>query len=154
MVRRRTPAQDLGPTKDVAVTYRLNGATQQNGAEKLELTYADHGRVRMDFFQYPELLNPLGSVIFDPPSNRVISVLPQRHGYLQRGVGGLVNPGLFGLNAKMQFSRQGNATIAGHPCTDWSVLNGTAVVGTVCVTDDGVIRGLHATSQRRDRSRQ
>ena len=62
-----------------------------------------------------------GSVIFDPPSNRVISALPDRHGYLQRDVGWSVNPGLFGLSAKMQFSRRGNATIAGQPWSDWSV---------------------------------
>jgi hypothetical protein len=128
----------LAPTKDVAVVYKLTGANQQNGAVKLQVTYASQGRVRMDFFRTAEAPAAFASLIFDPPANRVTTVLPERHGYLQRDVGKLVNPGT-PLNDKMAFTREGSATIAGVPCTDWRVANGTAAQGTVCVTDDGVV---------------
>jgi hypothetical protein len=135
----------LAPTKDVVVTYHLTGSSRRNGSDKLQVTYSDHGRVRLDFFRYVEAKLPDDSLIFDPPADRVITVLPARRGYLQRDVGNLVNPGAF-LNAKMTFTRQGKATIAGQTCTDWRVSNGTAGNDTACVTDDGVV--LRATRDK------
>jgi hypothetical protein len=128
----------LAPTRDVEVTYKLTGANQVNGATILHVTYADHGRVRMDFFHYFGGTSPFGSLIFDPPANRVITLLPEQQGYLQRDVGKLFNPGIM-LSDKMTFTLQGEATIAGVQCTDWGVSNGAAGEGTACVTEDGVV---------------
>jgi hypothetical protein len=128
----------LAPTKDATVTYNLTGANQVDGAAILQITYADRGRVRMDFFRFAGATSPLGSLIFDPPADRVITTLPERHGYLQRDVGKLFNPGIM-LNDKMSFTRQGSATIAGLQCTDWGVSNGAAGGATACVTDDGLV---------------
>jgi|ERR1700722_1345155 len=135
----------LAPTRDVAVTYKLTGANQMNGATTMQVTYADGGRVRMDFFHFLEGTVPFGSLIFDPPADRVTTLLPERHGYLQRDVGKLYNPGIM-LSEKMNFTRQGSSTIAGVQCTDWSVSNGAAGEGTACVTDDGVV--LRATRSK------
>jgi hypothetical protein len=135
----------LAPPHDVAVVYKLTGASQQQGATKLQVTYADRGRVRLDFFRYVEAKYPFGSLIFDPPADRVITVVPERQGYVERDVGKLPSPGSF-LNAKMNFTRQGKAMIAGMQCTDWHVFNGTAGEGTACVTDDGVV--LRATRDK------
>jgi hypothetical protein len=135
----------LAPAPDVTVMYQLTGASQQNGAVKMQVTYAEKGRVRMDFFRTPEANVSFASLIYDPPSDRVITVLPERRGYLQRDVGGLPSPGSF-LNARMNFTHEGTATIAGIECTDWRVLNGTAGEGTACVTKDGVV--LRATRNK------
>ena len=135
----------LAPTRDVAVTYKLTGDNQANGAAILQVTYADHGCVRMDFFHLVGGTSPVGSLIFDPPANRVITLLPDQKGYLQRDVGKLVNPGT-PLNDKMEFTRQGNDVIAGLRCPDWDLSNGAAVEGTACVTPDGVL--LRATRSK------
>ena len=132
----------LAPTRDVAVTYKLTGANQTNGAAILQVTYADHGRVRLDFFHLDGGTSAFASLIFDPPANRVITLLPERQGYLQRDIGKLVNPGT-PLTDKMEFMPRGSETIAGLQCTDWSVSNGAAGEGTACVTEDGVL--LRAT---------
>jgi hypothetical protein len=134
----------LAPTKDVVVTYKLTGAARQNGAPKMQVTYASQGRVRLDFFRYVEAKVPVASLIFDPPANVVTTVLLEKHGYLRRDVGTLVSPAA-PLNDKMGFKRQGAATVAGLPCTDWDVSNGTAAQGTACVTDDGVVLRMTRT---------
>lgn len=135
----------LAPTREAAVTYRLTGASQTNGATTMRVTYADHGRVRMDFFHFLQGTVPFGSLIFDPPDDRVITLLPERHGYLQRDVGKLYNPGIM-LTERMNFTRQGGTTVAGVQCTDWTVSNGAAGEGTACVTDDGLV--LRATRSK------
>ncbi len=135
----------LAPTKDVAVVYQLTGASKQNGAGKVQVAYASSGRVRMDFFRTTDAPSSFASLLFDPPADRVTTVLPERKAYLQRNVGNLVNPGT-PLNDKMNFTRKGSTTIAGLSCTDWDVANGAAGQGTVCVTDDGVL--LRATRDK------
>ena len=135
----------LAPSSAVTVTYQLSGASQQNGAVKMQVTYGEHGRVRMDFFRSTIANAAFASLIYDPPSDRVTTLLPERRGYLQRDVGKLPSPGSF-LNARMNFTREGTATIADNQCTDWHVYNGTAGEGTACVTKDGVV--LRATREK------
>jgi hypothetical protein len=128
----------LSPTRPVAVVYRLAGASEQQGARKLMVTYGTQNRVRMDFFRFPEATEPFASLIYDPTINRITTVLPERQGYVQRDVGNLPSPGAF-LNAGMTFARLGTVKIAGLECRDWRVLNGNAGEGSACVTDDGVV---------------
>lgn len=132
----------LAPTRDVAVIYKLSGSSQMQGSQKLQVTYGERGRVRMDFFRFTEAKYPFASLLFDPPSDRVMTLLPERHGYLERDVDHLPNPGAF-LSDKMTFAQLGKATIADVACTDWHVTNGANFDGTACVTDDGVV--LRAT---------
>ena len=135
----------LAPQRDVVVTYHLEGVIRPEGATKMQVTYADHGRVRLDYYEVANSPTAFGSLLFDPPADRVITLVPDKLGYLERDVGKLLRPGMF-LNASMHFIRQGSATIAGVQCTDWRVLNGTVEDGTACVTDDGVV--LRATRDK------
>jgi hypothetical protein len=135
----------LAPTHDVVVTYQVTGAELQEGAEKLQVTYGQQGRVRMDYFRYAEAKYAFASMLFDPPNNRVTMVLPERRGYLQREIRNVTNPGAF-LNGMMKFIRLGSATIAGMNCTDWRIDDGVDDKGTACVTDDGVV--LHGERTR------
>jgi hypothetical protein len=132
----------LAPTHDVVVTYQVTGAELQEGAEKLQVTYGEQGRVRMDYFRYAEAKYAFGSMLFDPPNKLATMVLPERRGYLQRVLRNVTNPGAF-LNGMMKFTRVGSATIAGMNCTDWRVDDGLDDKGTACVTDDGIVlRGV------------
>jgi hypothetical protein len=135
----------LFPARSVAVLYRLTGTSQMQGAQKLRVTYGSENRVRMDFYRDVEAMEPFGSLIYDPPADRVTTLLPERRGYVQRDIGNLPSPGAF-LNAKMSFAGLGKATVAGMPCTDWRVTNGSTSGGSVCVTDDGVV--LRATREQ------
>jgi hypothetical protein len=128
----------LAPTRTVAVTYELFGASQQAGAKKLRVIYDSEGRVRMDFYRFLEAPTPFAWLIYDPPANRITTVLPERHGYVQSDLANRASPGAF-LNAGMSFTRLGKATIAGLECTDWRVVDGTGNEGSACVTDDGVV---------------
>lgn len=140
-------AQDkplLAPSRDVAVTYRVNGASRTSGAAVIKLTYADQDqKVRLDLFAFAGATTPFGSLIYDQPDNRVLSLDGGHNAYYVLPATGRVNPGLM-LGASMQYKQQGTATIAGLQCTDWQVWNGTEDIGSACVTSDGVVlRGNH-----------
>lgn len=127
----------LAPTRDVTVTYRVTPAKAQSGSEKMTLSYSDHNRrVRMDF--YSDLTQEeIGSIIYDQPGGRVLTLVPSRHIYYTVPAKGRANPGLL-LNREMRYTRTGTATIAGLPCTEWKVSNGRDFQGSACVTSDGV----------------
>ncbi|HVC59904.1 MAG TPA: hypothetical protein VND19_06015 [Acetobacteraceae bacterium] len=129
----------LAPTRDVAVTYRVSGANRTNGAAIIKMTYADHDqKVRLDLFAFEGATTPFGSLIYDQPDNRVLSLIRDRNAYFELPATGRVNPGLM-LGANMQYKRLGTATIAGQKCTDWQVSDGAEDKGTTCVTDDGIV---------------
>ncbi len=135
----------LTPTKEVAVTYQLSGTSQQQGAQKLQVSWGDRGRARLDFYRYLDAKLPFGALIYDPTTDRITTILPERQGFVQRDVGKLPSPAAF-LNSDMKFTRKGTATVAGLPCTDWRVLKAGTEEGTACVTEDGVV--LRATRER------
>ncbi len=129
----------LAPMGNVTVSYELSGANKGGGASWMKVTYADHDdRVRLDLYAFPGANLPFGSIIWDKPANHVLSLLPDKQSYYQLPATGRANPGLF-LSDKMTYAKQGQETIAGIGCTDWSVTNGTDYTGTACVTTDGVV---------------
>lgn len=131
---------EFHPTRPVVVTYELTGSNQTGGASKVQLSFAaDPDRVRMDLYSSAGSAEPFGSLIFDKPRNRVITLIPARKAYLQRDAVGLANPGLM-LSPNLQYTRAGTEQFAGLSCTDWTVRNKAQadVAGTVCVTNDGV----------------
>jgi hypothetical protein len=141
-------AQDnpmLAPGRDVAVTYRVNGTNRINGAAMIRFTYADHDRkVRLDLFAYEGATLPFGTLVYDAPSNRVLSMVYAENVYSEVPATGLANPGLM-LGADMQYKKLRAATIAGKQCTEWQVNDGAEDKGTICVTADGVVlRGSHS----------
>jgi hypothetical protein len=135
----------LAPSREVAVLYRLTGASVVANSQKLQVTYASEGRVRLDYFRYPEAKYPYASLLYDPPADLVTTVLAERYGYIERDVGKLPSPASF-LSAGMKFERIGSEAIDGLRCTDWRVASGTNYEGAACVTDDGVV--LRATREK------
>lgn len=133
----------FAPDKDVVVVYASSGASEQNGAPKLRLSYGSNNRVRMDFFRSVEANVSFASLIYDPTIDRITTVLPERRGYVMRDVGKLPSPGSF-VRPGMSYTRGGTETVAGLSCTDWRVAG--ANEATVCVTDDGVV--LRATRDK------
>lgn len=133
-------AQDrpaLGPTRDVTVTYKLTGATRQNGAAQMKISYADHfQRVRVDFFS-PQSDKPFGSIIYDAPANRILTLVPGNKIYYKVPATGRANPGVL-LSEQMKYTRGAEATVLGLQCTEWQVSNSSEYQGTACVTTDGI----------------
>lgn len=133
-------AQDrpvVGPTRDVTVTYKLTEATRQNGAVQMKVIYADHHqRVRVDFFA-AQTNKPFGSIIYDRPANRILTLVPSKQIYYQVPAIGRANPGLL-LNEHMQYTRDGEAVVLGLQCIEWQIANGREYQGTACVTTDGI----------------
>ncbi len=133
----------FAPNKDVVVVYAASGASEQQSAPKLRVSYGSENRVRMDFFRFAETDTPFAWLIYDPTIDRITTVLPERHGYVMRDVGKLPSPGSF-LRPDMKYSRGGTETVAGLGCTDWQVAG--AGEATLCITDDGVV--LRATREK------
>src|SRR5690348_13809547 len=88
-------AQDkpaIKPTQDVTITYKLTGATRQNGAAQMKVSYAEHSqRVRIDFFSVqPD--KPFGSIIYDQSANRILTLVPSKKIYYEVPATGRANP--------------------------------------------------------------
>jgi hypothetical protein len=137
----QTPDRPLPlPTRDVTVVYQVSGADQMEGAQKLQVMYADGGdRTRVDYFRWPEAKSPFAELIFDRPANHVLAVLTEQRSYIEREVGEIENPGRF-LRPGLRYSRQGQVTVAGLACTEWKIRQSDKDedFGSICVTEDGV----------------
>lgn len=119
------------PTRDVAVTYDLDhqGA---GPAKQARISFsAATGKLRLDLPSQKRFF------IFDQPGKTATVVMVREHIYLQLPLQPDMAGG-FVLNGDMKFARGNAETIAGQHCTDWQV-ESTVVIGTVCVTDDGVL---------------
>ena len=55
------------------------------------------------------------------------------------------------LNSSMRYVRQGQDSVAGVPCTVWSV-SSAQVTGSACVTEDGVLLRGDGTAQNGGRT--
>lgn len=135
--------RQLVPGRDVIVTYRLSGPEYELGPTDLQIAYADNNqRVRLDFFALSQTKTPYGSIIFDGPANKVLSLFPAQQRYYVVPATGRANPGIL-LTENMNFQVMGTATYLGLSCTELKVNNGPSFTGTVCLTNDGV--ALHMT---------
>ncbi|MEO8715778.1 MAG: DUF4412 domain-containing protein [Acetobacteraceae bacterium] len=127
----------MAPTRPVSVTYRLNGGAAK-GPEKIAVTYdQDAKRVRLEFYRFVGSPEPISTLIFDKPADRVTTLLDARKLYAQRDTAGLRNPGLF-LDPDLTYTRIGEEKFAGLACTNWAV-ESPQQAGSACVTDDGVV---------------
>lgn len=130
------------PNKDVAVVYRLAGGDMGNGAQKLQVTYADGGqRERIDYFRWVEAKYPFAALILDRATDKLIAINGEAKTYSESEIGKLVTPDIRFSSPDMQYTRLGIAAVAGQPCTDWTIhpIDNKVPGGTVCVTDDGLI---------------
>lgn len=141
------PAQGpvMLPTRDVAVTYQIDNVPS-GAAQKLEVAYSKSGeRVRIDYFRWVESKSAYQSVVFNRPDDRIMLVLPESKTYVESPIGDSTNPGAF-LKPGMQFSREGTATVANTPCTEWQTRQPgkNDDLGVACVAADGVVLRLAA----------
>lgn len=118
------------PTRDVAVTYQLSNG--QQGAQTTHLYYSAAGKqLRID------TPGNAGYVVMDQGSGQRTMVMNDRRQYVSVPL----EPGAaegFVLNSSMTYTRKGPDSVAGVPCTDWTV-SSPAADGTACVTEDGVL---------------
>jgi hypothetical protein len=120
----------IQPRRDAAVTYDLNSS--------------ETGPMRVQAFVSPELqMMRLQQgeggdyLLLDQAHERVMLVSPGKHlvfavssnGFLHRDVG----PG-----SNLEFHPRGHREVAGHGCTEWSVL-GPGGHGEACITGDGIV---------------
>jgi hypothetical protein len=139
------PERQLVPNRDVIVTYHLSGPEFELGPTNLRIAYADNNqRVRLDFFALSQIETSYGSIIFDGPANKVLSLFPAQHFYYTVPAAGRANPGIL-LTEKMNYVFKNTATYLGMSCTEWEVTNGPEFAGTVCLTSDGVALHMNRT---------
>lgn len=118
------------PTRDVAVTYRLNSA-QLNAPHDVVLRYsaaADRFRVEGGLPGYALVDRKAGHASIVIEQLGLMMDAPPRAGLDQA----------FLLENARRFVRQGSDTIAGLHCTVWDVA-GDSASGSACVTADGVV---------------
>lgn len=121
----------LTPLKDAVITYSVqpDGAPQPQQV-KVWFT-AEGARMRID------APDGSASTILNRTAQTVTILLHKQRVFTQLEQRGSVrNP--FLLDVSMQFTRHGTRTIAGIPCTEWSIASGHGDA-TACVTTDGLI---------------
>jgi hypothetical protein len=110
------------PSKNVAVTYRLAGGDMGNGAQKLQVTYADGGqRERIDYFRWVEAKYPFAALIIDRAANKLIAINGEARTYIETKIGTLMTPDMRFSSPNMNYTRLGITAVAEQPCTDWTI---------------------------------
>ena len=137
---------NIYPTRDVAVTYRVNppsGGAQSGSPVEMGFAYlAAERKVRMDLGAVLPGMNAwglvdLGARRFDVVIETLRAVMP--------GPANVDVTRVMRIIEGARVSRLGTATIAGFRCTDWRYEQDGGR-GTICLTDDGVI--LRAAPER------
>jgi hypothetical protein len=119
------------PTRDVAVTYQLSGGPG-GPAQTTHMYYsAAANKLRID------TPGDAGFTILDRNAGQRIMVMNTERSYAAIPLDPGTESG-FILNSTMTYRRQGPGSVAGIPCTNWSVSSPHAT-GQACVTNDGVL---------------
>ncbi len=122
----------LTPTRDVAVTYQ---ATDPKGAvHVVHMNFDAAGRrLHIDVVGQP------GFQVIDRKANVLLSVLETEKIYLERPLPPQVG-NLMDRSPNMLMKKGATATVAGTPCTLWSVPTGPNSPDLqACITADGVV---------------
>lgn len=126
------PAEDrppLAPTRDAVVGYHLAPASGESINVRVSLA-AGGGALRVD-------LPDQSFMVATPPSKQLVLVVPLEQTAMDLPWADGPQP-LFLLDARMRFTKKGEATVAGQRCTQWdTVLDRSRA--TMCVTSDGVV---------------
>ncbi|NGM20907.1 DUF4412 domain-containing protein [Roseomonas stagni] len=135
-------AQDrpaLYPTRDVAVTYRVNGGqAQAAGMQSITIAWlAAAQAMRMD-------MGPAGYMVADHRNQRGFMVMQQARMIMDVPMQQAMQQ--YGPSENATYRRTGSATVAGHACTVWSYQD-RGNSGTACITGDGVMLRAEGTSQ-------
>ncbi len=127
----------LFPTRDVAITYRAEGAGQ--GQTQIDMAWlAAQQLLRID-------LPGMGWLVADQRSNRAFMVMEQQRILMDLPMEQAMRQHMPGPNAR--FTREGTDRVAGHSCTIWRFEEGSRQ-GRACLTTDGAM--LRATGSGPD----
>lgn len=133
----------LEPTRDVAVTYRMEGDGERGEMQMSWL--AAERRLRIDVPERPAMGGGGNYMIVDRGEGRALMVMERQRVVMEMPLGpeaqAMLEP-----SANARFTREGTDSVAGHACTIWSYEDGPDN-GRACVTDDGVM--LRAIGSRR-----
>ncbi|MCR0985313.1 hypothetical protein [Roseomonas populi] len=135
---------NLQPTRDVTVTYRVNGAAATGGApgaaaapQEMRMAFsASTGKQRMD----PP--GGIGWMLIDRRANTAVMVMDAQRATMAMPPATAAAM-TQGVPAGATFTRKGTATVAGTSCVEWDVAVAQGR-GTSCITEDGVL--LRATT--------
>jgi hypothetical protein len=134
-------AQQKQPTRDYAVTYRM-----EHEGRSAEMRVFFSAALRRQRVEMPE-----GGVamIHDLPANRMLMLNEQMRMAMEMPVNAPQGQQMLTLPDDMSLTRTGTATVAGHRCTTYRAAQRGTDRGTVCVTDDGIM--LRADLSQGDR---
>ncbi|WP_203070216.1 DUF4412 domain-containing protein [Falsiroseomonas ponticola] len=135
-------AQDrpaLFPTRDVAVTYRVNGVPAQGGGmQSLTIAWlAAAQTMRMD-------MGPAGYMVADHHAQRGFMVMREARMIMDVPMQQAMQQ--YGPTGNATYRRTGTDTVAGLACTVWS-FEDRGNSGTACITADGVMLRAAGTGQ-------
>jgi len=134
------PRPNLLPTRDVAVTFQLQGSDKIQG--DINASWLSSQRLlRVDNASAP------GWVLVEERTRRASMVMPQ--GLVMR-LPDSPEVAMLMQNPESQgrITRQGRRTIAGQGCTDWRLDRNDGKGGVACLTADGVLLRLQQTGRR------
>ncbi len=119
------------PTRDVAVEYKVKSGPD-DAPQHIHMMFTAGGdRVRVEPPGMP------GYSVIDRTAQRMMMVFPDRHAYMELPFDPEKRRS-FAFNDSMKFTRKGTDTVAGVPCTIWTVQT-EKTTGIACVSEDGVI---------------
>lgn len=126
----------LMPTRDVTVVYgvRPDGAPQEQAVRVY--FRGGGGLMRIDGPPGPDGAAS-GDMIMDRDARTMTVVVNQPRIFMQIPERQVVRSP-FVLDASMRFTRTGASTVAGLPCTTWSMVTDKGAA-TACITADGVV---------------
>lgn len=134
-------AQDrppIMPTRDVSVTYRMLGGQGPQAQQPFVISWNTQlGAMRSD------MPGGMGWMVAEPRQGRAFMVMEQQRMVMDLPVGQVMQQHMNSPTAT--FRREGNATVAGLPCTIW-IVEDRGNTGRACVTADGVSLRVEGTA--------
>ncbi|MCU0986570.1 MAG: DUF4412 domain-containing protein [Acetobacteraceae bacterium] len=135
-------AQQKAPTRDHAVTYRM-----QHEGRTAQMTVSFSASLRR---QRVEMAEAGVAMIHDLPGRRMLMLNEQLRIAMELPVTAQQGQQMLSIPDDMTLARTGSATIAGHACTTYRATQRGAERGTVCLTEDGImLRADLAQGERR-----
>ena len=127
----------LVPTRDVAVTYRVQAppnVQDPQGATRVVHMYFDAAdqRVHIDMSSQP------GFLVIDHKADLVTMVNDATHSYMQLQAPPAMGELMF-RSPDLHLVPHGTQTVAGQSCTVWEMSEAGQVRGDACITADGVV---------------
>lgn len=137
-------AQDrptLTPTRDVTVTYRLQGDAPAGGPASMVVSWqAATATMRTD------MPGGMGWMVADTRNGRAFMVMEQMRTVMDIPANQAMTARI--ASAEARFRREGTATVAGLRCTVWSIQDREGE-GRSCITEDGVMLRAEGAHQGR-----